>query len=105
MAGDLNDAPALATLGDATAQAAWLAANPDTAAVLAKSSGSFPRSFNQNTAFFKVSGILNSKNTFSASYNFQRDRSPHGYFNTPTSTGDDLSATDGGPANPCSSRW
>ncbi len=91
----VNDAPALATLGNPSEQAAWLAANPDMAALLAKSSGSFPRSFNQNTAFFKVSGILNSKNTFSASYNFQRFRSPHGYFNTPTSTGDDLSATDG----------
>jgi hypothetical protein len=58
-------------------------------------SGSFPRSFNQNTAFFKVTGMLTPKNTFSATYNFQRFRSPHGYFNTPTSTGDGLSLTDG----------
>jgi hypothetical protein len=91
----VNDAPALATLGDPTQQAAFLAANPALAAVLAKSSGSFPRSFNQNTAFFKLSGILNSKNTLNASYNFQRFRSPHGYFIAPTSTGDDLSVTDG----------
>jgi len=91
----VNDAPALATLGDPAAQAAFLAANPALAAVLASSSGSFPRTFNQNTAFFKLSGILNEHNTFSATYNFQRFRSPHGYFSTPTSTGDALSATDG----------
>jgi hypothetical protein len=91
----VNDAPALATIGDSAAQAAFLAANPALASVLAQSSGSFPRSFNQNTAFFKLSGILNPKNTLNVSYNFQRFRSPHGYFITPTSTGDDLSATDG----------
>ena len=91
----VNDAPALATLGDPAAQAAFLAANPALATVLASSSGSFPRSFNQHTAFFKLDGILTEHNMFSATYNFQRFRSPHGYFSTPTSTGDDLSATDG----------
>jgi len=38
---------------------------------------------------------LNDKNTFNVTYNYQRFRSPHGYFNTPTSTGDGLSLTDG----------
>jgi outer membrane receptor protein involved in Fe transport len=38
---------------------------------------------------------LNDKNTLNATYNYQRFRSPHGYFNTPTSTGDGLSLTDG----------
>lgn len=91
----VNDGPALATIGDSAAQAAFLAANPALASVIAQSSGSFPRSFNQNTAFFKLSGIVGSKNTLNVSYNFQRFRSPHGYFITPTSTGDDLSVTDG----------
>ena len=91
----VNDSSALATVGDATAQATFLANNPALASTLAQSSGSFPRSFNQNTAFFKLSGILNPKNTLNVSYNFQRFRSPHGYFITPTSTGDDLSVTDG----------
>ena len=57
--------------------------------------GSFPRTFNQNTGFIKVSGLLSPQNTFSATYNYQRFRSPHGYFNTPTSTGDGLFFTDG----------
>jgi len=91
----VNDAPALATLGDTAAQNVFFAANPDFAKVIASSSGSFPRSFNQNTAFFKLSGVLSEHNTFSATYNYQRFRSPHGYFNTPTSTGDSLSLTDG----------
>ena len=69
--------------------------NPALATAVDAASGSFPRSFNQNTAFFKVTGMLTPKNTFSATYNFQRFRSPHGYFNTPTSTGDGLSLTDG----------
>ncbi|HTM39813.1 MAG TPA: TonB-dependent receptor, partial [Terriglobales bacterium] len=69
--------------------------NPALATAVEAASGSFPRSFNQNTAFFKVTGMLTPKNTFSATYNFQRFRSPHGYFNTPTSTGDGLSLTDG----------
>jgi outer membrane receptor for ferrienterochelin and colicin len=73
----------------------FLAANPDLAAQVNAAAGSFPRSFNQNTAFGKVSGVLNDKNTFDLTYNFQRFRSPHGYFNTPTSTGDGLSLTDG----------
>jgi len=58
-------------------------------------SGSHARSFNQNTGFGKVSGLIDHKNTFDASYNYQRFRSPHGYFNTPTSTGDGLNLTDG----------
>ncbi len=43
----------------------------------------------------KLGGSLTPKNTFSATYNFQRFRSPHGYFNSPTSTGDGLALTDG----------
>ena len=38
---------------------------------------------------------LTSKSSLDATYNFQRYRSPHGYFNTPTSSGDGLSLTDG----------
>lgn len=68
---------------------------PDLVAQVLAASGSFPRSFNQNVAFGKVNGIINSKNSFSATYNYQRFQSPHGYFNTPTSTGDGLSLTDG----------
>ncbi len=90
-----NNAPALGTLGDATTQTAFFATNPDFAKVFKAASGSFPRSFNQNAAFFKLSGVFSQRNTFSATYNFQRFRSPHGYFNTPTSTGDGLSLTDG----------
>lgn len=75
--------------------AGFLAANPALAAQVLAAAGSFPRSFNQNTAFGKVSGQLSSKNTFDVTYNFQRFRSPHGYFSSPTSTGDGLSLTDG----------
>jgi hypothetical protein len=91
----INDSPALQTLGDTAAQSAFLAANPSIANILTGNSGSFPRSFNQNTAFVKLSGQLTPINTFTASYNYQRFISPHGYFNTPTSTGDGLSLTDG----------
>jgi len=91
----VNDSFALQTLGTPQDQANFLAANPTIAQQLAQSSGSFPRSFNQNTAFFKLSGQLTPKNAFNASYNFQRFVSPHGYFNTPTSTGDGLSLKDG----------
>jgi hypothetical protein len=91
----INDSFALQTLGDASAQSAFLAANPSVANILASNSGSFPRSFNQNTAFAKISGQLSSKHAFTATYNFQRFLSPHGYFNTPTSTGDGLGLTDG----------
>ena len=91
----VNDSPALQSLGDAAAQSAFLAANPSIANILTANSGSFPRSFNQNTAFVKLSGQLSTINSFTASYNYQRFLSPHGYFNTPTSTGDGLSLTDG----------
>ncbi len=73
----------------------YLSNHPDVAALVTAASGSHPRSFNQNTGFGKVSGVLNNKNSFDVSYNYQRFRSPHGYFNSPTSTGDGLSLTDG----------
>ena len=91
----VSDAQALATVGDPQQQATFLAANPGTAKTLADNSGSFARSFNQNTAFAKLSGSLTPGNSFTASYNYQRFRSPHGYFSTPTSTGDGLALTDG----------
>jgi hypothetical protein len=86
----VNNAPALVGLPDNFFQD-----NPDIAAQVDAASGSFPRSFNQNTAFGKVTGNFNDKNSFAATYNYQRFRSPHGYFNTPTSTGDGLALTDG----------
>ena len=73
----------------------FLVDNPALAAQIAAAAGSFPRSFNQNAVFGKINGVINDKNTFSVTYNYQRYRSPHGYFNTPTSTGDGLSLTDG----------
>src|SRR6267378_1723396 len=73
----------------------FFANNPGIAAQVNAASGSFARSFNQNVAFGKITAILNDKNTLNATYNYQRFRSPHGYFNTPTSTGDGLSLTDG----------
>jgi len=88
----VNDAPALAGLSD---PAAFFAANPGLAAQVNAAAGSFSRTFNQNTGFIKVSGQLSPRNNFTAIYNYQRFRSPHGYFNTPTSTGDGLSLTDG----------
>src|ERR1700676_333291 len=88
----VNDAPALAGLSD---PAAFFAATPGLAAQVEAAAGSFPRTFNQNTGFVKVSGLLTPRNNFTATYNYQRFRSPHGYFNTPTSTGDGLSLTDG----------
>jgi Carboxypeptidase regulatory-like domain len=88
----VNNAPGLATLTD---PAAFFAANPSMKSIVDAASGSFPRSFNQNTAFLKLSGNLNSKTLFTLTYNYQRFLSPHGYFNTPTSTGDGLSLTDG----------
>jgi Carboxypeptidase regulatory-like domain len=86
----VNNAPALVGL-----PADFFANNPDLAKQVEDASGSFPRSFNQNTAFIKLSGLLTPRNTFSATYNYQHFRSPHGYFNTPTSTGDGLALTDG----------
>jgi Carboxypeptidase regulatory-like domain/TonB dependent receptor len=68
---------------------------PDLAAQVQAAAGSFPRSFNQNVVFGKINGVINDKNSFSVTYNYQRFRSPHGYFDTPTSTGDGLSLTDG----------
>jgi hypothetical protein len=69
--------------------------NPGIAAQVQAASGSFARSFNQNVAFGKINAVLNDKNTLVATYNYQRFRSPHGYFSTPQSTGDSLSLTDG----------
>jgi hypothetical protein len=86
----VNDAPALVGLPPD-----FFANNPALATQVQAAAGSFPRSFNQNTAFGKINGVINDKNTFSITYNYQRFRSPHGYFNTPTSTGDGLSLTDG----------
>jgi hypothetical protein len=78
--------------------AGFLAANPSLQPLLT-GTGVNPRSFNQNTAFGKIQGILNEKNTFTATYNYQRFRSPQGYFSSPTSTGDGLSLTDGANSN------
>jgi Carboxypeptidase regulatory-like domain len=86
----VNNSPALVGLSPTFFQD-----NPDIAAQVNATSGSFARSFNQNTAFGKVTGNINDKNSFAATYNFQRYRSPHGYFNTPTSSGDGLALTDG----------
>lgn len=86
----VNDAPALIGLPPD-----FFANNPDIAAQVQAAAGSFPRTFNQNAVFGKINALLNEKNTLSGTYNFQRFRSPHGYFNTPTSTGDGLSLTDG----------
>ena len=86
----VNDAPALVGISPTFFQD-----NPGIAAQVDAASGSFPRSFNQNTAFGKITGNFNDKNSFAATYNYQRYRSPHGYFNTPTSTGDGLALTDG----------
>ncbi len=86
----VNDGPAVNGLPPD-----FFANNPDLASQVQAAAGSFPRSFNQNVAFGKINGVINDKNTFSVSYNYQRFRSPHGYFNTPTSTGDGLSLTDG----------
>lgn len=86
----VNDAPALVGLPPG-----FFSSNPAIAAQVQSAAGSFARSFNQNTAFGKLNGIINDKNSISVTYNFQRFRSPHGYFNTPTSTGDGLSLTDG----------
>ncbi len=83
-------------LGDALAQDPnFLIDNPALAAQIEAAAGSFPRSFNQNALFGKITGVLNDKNSINITYNFQHFRSPHGYFNTPTSTGDGLSLTDG----------
>ena len=86
----VNNAPALLGLSPTFFQD-----NPGIAAQVNAASGSFPRSFNQNTAFAKLTGNINDKNSFAVTYNFQRYRSPHGYFNTPTSTGDGLALTAG----------
>ena len=88
----VNDAPALSGLAD---PAGFFAANPGLAAQVQAAAGSFPRTFNQNTGFVKISGLLTPRNNFTATYNYQRFRSPHGYFNTPTSTGDGLALADG----------
>lgn len=76
----------------------FLAANPSLQSLMT-GTGVNPRSFNQNTAFGKVLGKLNDKNSLTATYNYQRFRSPHGYFSSPTSTGDGLSLTDGATSN------
>jgi hypothetical protein len=86
----VNDGPAVNGL-----PSDFFTNNPGLAAQVQTAAGSFPRSFNQNVGFGKINGVINDKNTFSVTYNYQRFRSPHGYFNTPTSTGDGLSLTDG----------
>jgi hypothetical protein len=86
----VNDGPAVNGL-----PSDFFANNPGLATQVQAAAGSFPRSFNQNVGFAKINGVINDKNTFSVTYNYQRFRSPHGYFNTPTSTGDGLSLTDG----------
>lgn len=86
----VNNSAALANLPPG-----FLADNPDIAAQVSAASGSFSRSFNQNAVFGKINATLNSQNSLDGTYNYQRYRSPHGYFNTPTSTGDGLSLTDG----------
>jgi len=86
----VNDGPAVSGL-----PSDFFANNPGLAAQVQAAAGSFPRSFNQNVGFGKINGVINDKNTFSFTYNYQHFRSPHGYFNTPTSTGDGLSLTDG----------
>jgi len=87
----VNTAP----LGLDTLPANFFSQNPAIATLVTTAQGSHPRSFNQNVAFVKVSGNITQNNTFDATYNYQRFRSPHGYFNTPTSTGDGLTLTDG----------
>jgi hypothetical protein len=82
-------------LGLAQLPANFLQQNPTVATLVQTAAGSHPRTFNQDTAFFKVSGLIGTRNTFDVSYNYQRYSSPHGYFNTPTSTGDGLTLTDG----------
>ena len=86
----VNDSPALSGLDPN-----FFTNNPGIAAQVQAAAGSFSRTFNQNVAFGKINLILNNKNTLNATYNYQRFRSPHGYFNTPQSTGDSLSLTDG----------
>ena len=86
----VNDGPAVERLPPN-----FFTNNPALAAQVQAAAGSFARSFNQNAAFGKLNGTLNGKNTLGITYNYQRFRSPHGYFNTPTSTGDGLSLTDG----------
>jgi outer membrane receptor protein involved in Fe transport len=86
----VNNTTALVGLPDG-----FLAANPGIASQVQAASGSFSRSFNQNAAFGKINVVLSSKNTLDGTYNFQRYRSPRGYFNTPTSTGDGLSLMEG----------
>jgi hypothetical protein len=73
----------------------FFAQNPTLKAQVDAASGLFPRSFNQDAAFAKLSGAAGAKSTFNLSYNFQHFVSPHGYFITPTSTGDSLDLTDG----------
>ena len=86
----VNNAPALTGLPPG-----FLAANPTLAAEVNAASGSFARSFDQNAVFAKINATLTTRNSLDATYNYQRFRSPHGYFTTPTSTGDGLSLTDG----------
>jgi hypothetical protein len=86
----VNDGPAVNGLPPG-----FLDANPGLKAQVLAAAGSFPRSFNQNVVFGKINGLMDDKNSFSVTYNYQRFRSPHGYFDTPTSTGDGLSLTDG----------
>lgn len=95
--GQIRNEPITVNNSAATAglPAGFFTANPALAAEVNAASGSFARSFNQNAVFAKVNVTLDTKNSLDATYNYQRYRSPHGYFNTPTSSGDGLSLTDG----------
>src|SRR5258708_12604243 len=72
----------------------FFAANPALQQAVLAASGIFPRSFNQNSAFVKLNGTLNDRNTFTATSNSHRFVTPHTSFLTPPSTGDGLSLTD-----------
>ena len=60
----------------------FFANNPGVAAQVQAATGSFPRSFqSKHRVSGKSTAYLMTRNTFSVTYNYQRFRSPHGYFN------------------------